>query len=320
MEESWKVVYLQVAPSEVADIVRSCLPPGFELRVLKEGTKAEILEAVRDVDFILVATTPLTADIVRAAKRLKHVQHQGVGYDNVDVAALHRAGVTLGLTPEGTTVGVAEHTILLILALYKKLCIANRRVRAGEWPQFDMRPTSYELRGKTLGLIGFGRIGRAVAKRAKAFEAKIIYYDVIRVPAEVEREMEVEYAPLPDLLTRSDIISLHVPLSDATRGMIGAQEIALMKSSAILINTARGALVDEEALINALREERIAGAGLDVLVHEPPLPDNPLLRMDNVILTPHIAAGTRDALFTKMKAAFANMVRVTKGEQPLHLV
>ena len=316
----WKVVYLQAVSQEVMDIIRGCAPAEFELTSLKTGTKEEVLEAVRCADFILVASNRVTGDVIKAAKRLKHIQHQGVGYDNVDVAALRRAGVTLGLTPEGTTIGVAEHTILLILALGKKLCVADSRLRAGEWPQFDMRPTSFELRGKTLGLVGLGRIGRAVAKRARAFEAKVIYCDVVRPPAETEQELGIEYVDLDDLLAQSDIVSLHVPILDSTRGMIGKREIALMKPTAILINTARGGLVDEAALIEDLQQGRIAGAGLDVFVCEPPFPDNPLLRMDNVILTPHISAGTKDALVEKMEAAFANMVRVTRGERPLHLV
>jgi len=183
------------------------------------------------------------------------------------------------------------------------------------------RPRAYEIAGKTLGIVGLGRIGRAVANRARAFEvAEIRYYDVGRRRPEVERELGAVFCPFHDLLRRADIVTLHVPLTEETRGMIGAQELGLMREQAIPINTARAALVDEGALHHALTTGQIAGAGLDVFVQEPPSPDNPLLRLDNVVVTPHIAAGTRDALQTKMTAAFANMVRITQGEEPIHRV
>ena len=193
-------------------------------------------------------------------------------------------------------------------------------MRRGEWPVWTLRSRSFEVAGKTLGLIGFGRIGREVARRARAFETAIIYYDPVRAPASVEAEFGAVSMPLDDLLRRADIVSLHVPLTPETRGLIDARALRLMQPHAMLINTARGALVDEQALAQALREDWIAGAGLDVLRQEPPQPDNPLLACENVMLTPHVAAGTRDAYLTKMRAAFANMERVARGESPLHQV
>ena len=311
-----RVVYLESVPSEVEAIIRSCLPDGFTLcaRGADEAPSAIVGEA----DFILVATTPLTAEVIAAAPRLKLIQHQGVGYDNVDVLAAARAGVPVALTPEGTSSPVAEHVILLILSLYRNLLIANRTLRQGQWLQWELRSRSYDLLGKRLGIVGLGRIGREVAQRARAFECYLLYYDVVRAPAEVEAELGVTFTPLDDLLAQSDIVTLHVPRTEGTRGMIGATELARMQPTALLINTARGGLVDEAALYDALTSGQLAGAGLDVFAVEPPGPDHPLLQLDNVVATPHIAAGTRDALAAKMRAAFANMQRVAQGETPRH--
>lgn len=313
-----QVVYLEPVPPEVETIIRECLPDGFALHV--RGPQESPVDAVGEADFILVATTPLTAEVIAAAPRLKLIQHQGVGYDNVDVAAAAQAGIPVGLTPEGTSKPVAEFVFLLILNLYRNLFVANRTLQQGQWLQWELRPRSYNLLGKRLGIVGMGRIGREVARRAKAFECQLSYYDVVQAPAEVEAEFGIEYAPFDELLARSDIITLHVPRTDQTRGMIGATELARMKPTALLINTARGGLVDEAALYQALASGQIAGAGLDVFALEPPGADNPLLHLDNVVATPHIAAGTRDALADKMRAAFANMQRVAEGRPPRNMV
>jgi phosphoglycerate dehydrogenase-like enzyme len=308
------VIYLEPVPPEVEAIIRSCLPDGLTLRVRRDDEVPA--DVVGEADFILVATTPLTAEVIAAAPRLKLIQHQGVGYDNVDMAAAANAGVPVGLTPEGTSSPVAEHVMLLILSLYRNLLIANRTLRQGQWLQWQLRPQSYNLAGKRLGIVGMGRIGREVAQRARAFECQLLYYDVVRAPAGLEADLDLEYMCFDDLLAQSDIVTLHVPQNESTRGMIGAAELARMQTTALLINTARGSLVDEVALYEALTSGQIAGAGLDVFAVEPPAPDHPLLQLDNVVATPHISAGTRDALADKMRAAFANMQRVAKGQAP----
>jgi phosphoglycerate dehydrogenase-like enzyme len=222
------------------------------------------------------------------------------------------------LCPAGTTIGVAEHTILLILAAYKRLVVADTKMRQGMWLQWGLRSTSFELCGKTLGLVGFGRIGQAVAKRAHAFDAKILYHDAfIPVPPAEAKAWGVESVNLDDLLRRSDIVSIHVPTTDETRKFMNAERFAQMKRSAVFINTSRGAVVNEPDLVKALQDRVIAAAGLDVFEKEPINADNPLLRMDNVVLTPHISAGTVDALTEKMQAVFANMQRCVRGE-PIH--
>jgi phosphoglycerate dehydrogenase-like enzyme len=314
------VLYGEPIPADLRAIAEEVLPPGLRLRVVESRSRAELLDSVGDADFLLVATAHVDGAVLAAAPRLRLVQHQGVGYDNIDLAACRAAGVPVALTPEGTTIGVAEHTLLLILAVFKQLCVVDAAVRAGRWPVWELRSRSFELAGKTLGLVGFGRIGREVAKRARAFDAGIVYYDPVPAPAEVEAEFGVTSLPLDHLLQQSDVVSLHLPLTPATRGLIGERELGLMRPTGMLINTARGPLVDEPALAAALATGRIAGAGLDVFVEEPPAPESPLLSLPNAVLTPHIAAGTRDAYATKLRAAFANMARVARGEAPLHEV
>ena len=271
-------------------------------------------------DFILVADHAVTSAHIAAAPRLKMIQHQGVGYERIDLEACRVRGIPVALTPEGTSIGVAEHTILLILALYKQLVTAANGVRAGRWLQWALRDQSFELCGKTLGLVGLGRIGREVATRARAFDARVVYFDP-NVPVPAPADLDVTAVPsLPVLFAAADIVSLHVPLHAGSRHLIDREALRQMKPGAVLINTARGGLVDEAALVDALRGGQLAGAALDVLEREPPASDNPLLHLDHVLVTPHIAAGTRDALRTKMRAAFANLTRFTRGEPLQHVV
>jgi phosphoglycerate dehydrogenase-like enzyme len=315
---SYSVVYWNRAASDVYEVIRSQMPAGWRLVTLAGDSKEGWLAQLRDADFMIVADWSITEETLAAAPKLRMVQHQGVGHERIDKAALKARGIPLALCPAGTTVGVAEHTILLILAVYKRLVVADTKLRQGIWLQWGLRSVSFELAGKTLGLVGFGRIGRAVARRAHAFDARIIYHDpyLQERPAEADAWGARE-VPLGELLRQSDIVSLHVPTTDETRRFMSTREFEQMKRSAILINTSRGAIVDEPALIKALEAKTIAGAGLDVFEQEPVQPDNPLLKMDNVILTPHISAGTVDALREKMRSVFANLQRFVAGE-PIH--
>lgn len=318
--ETLTIVYGEPIPDDLRAIAADLVPAGFRFLVVDSRERDELLRLSREADFLLVATARVDEELLRAAPRLRLVQHQGVGYDNIDIEACRRAAVPVALTPEGTTIGVAEHTLLLVLALFRHLLTVDAAVRRGEWPVWSMRSRSVELAGKTVGLIGFGRIGREVARRVRAFDTTILYHDTVRAPASVETELGATYVARDDLLGEADVVSLHVPLTAETRGLIGERELRLMRPQAVLINTARGALIDEPALVRALAEEWIAGAGLDVLGQEPPGSDNPLLTCPKVILTPHVAAGTRDAYRTKMEAVFANMERVARGEAPRNQV
>jgi D-3-phosphoglycerate dehydrogenase / 2-oxoglutarate reductase len=314
------IVYSEPLPAELIEIAVSMLPHGYVLRVMPNRDRALLRREIASADFLIVATTPIGAEVLDSADRLRLIQHQGVGVDNIDLAAAARARIPVAINPEGTSVGVAEHVFLLMLALYKRLRALESEVRAGEWPVWAYRHRSFELAGKALGLIGLGRIGREVAKRAHAFEMEVNYYDVTRLCGREERELGVTYYELGSLLSHSDIVSLHLPLTPQTRQLITKERLALMPAHAVLINTARGGLVDEGALARALSSGSIAGAGLDVLASEPPRVDNDLLTLSNVVLTPHVAAGTRDAFVRKLDWMYRNIERVAGGAKPANAI
>jgi phosphoglycerate dehydrogenase-like enzyme len=251
----YSVVYWNRATEDVYDVIRGQLPAGWRLVTLQGDAKKEWREQIRDADFMIVADWPITAEDLAAAPKLRMIHHQGVGHERIDKQALKARGVPLALCPAGTTVGVAEHTILLILAVYKRLVVADTKMREGTWLQWGLRSTSFELCGKALGLVGFGRIGQAVAKRAHAFDARILYHDTfLPTPPAEAKAWGVESVGLEELLRRADVVSIHVPTTDETRKFMNADRFAQMKRSAVFINTSRGAVVDEPAL------ERIAAA------------------------------------------------------------
>ncbi|GIX48853.1 MAG: hypothetical protein KatS3mg131_3064 [Candidatus Tectimicrobiota bacterium] len=214
-------------------------------------------------------------------------------------------------------VAVAEHAIMLMLAVYRKLIAYHANVAAGRWHQGLPRAADvFELAGKRVGLIGLGQIGEQVARRLRAFEARVLYYDPVRRATAEERRLGVEYLPLEALLESADIVSLHVPLNAATRGLIDARALARMKPKAVLINTSRGAVVEEEALVAALQQGRLLGAGLDTLAQEPPDPGHPLLKLPNVVLTPHSAGPTVESFDKRFRNGYANIERVAAGLPP----
>ncbi len=312
-----KIFYFSHAPQNVYDIIREELPPGFELVSLNDDSDLERMEKIADCEIVIVAAHPMSREFVDAAPNLKLLHHQGVGYqDTVDVDALKAHNTRLALTPAGTTVGVAEHTLLLALAVCKRLPYADSELRRGHWHVNSLRPDSIELCGRTVGYIGMGRIGQASALRFKAFGTRGIYYDPYSTLApEQEKTLALNRAGLTELLNAADIVTLHVPSGPDTYHLIDHAAIEQMKPTAIIVNTSRGTVIDEQALCRALETGRIAGAGLDVFEEEPFRPENPLAAMPNVVLTPHISAGTRDALKTKMRSLFQNVERFFKGEQ-----
>jgi phosphoglycerate dehydrogenase-like enzyme len=301
------------------EMVRQAAPPDFEVKFLEDpGNEPRLRELLAEADFLV--TTDLPAAWVPWLRRCRLVQHQGVGYDGIDVAALARAGIPLAVTPEGTINGVAEHTILFILALYKRLTAVHDSVRRGGFDRIGWRAQCHFFQGKTLGLVGFGRIGRRVAHLARAFEAAVVYADVRRARLEVEQELGARHLPFEGLLAEADVVSVHTPLTAETRGLFGANEFARMKPGALFVNTSRGGTYDMDALYEALRSGHLGGAGLDVFNPQPPPPDHPLLQLPNVICTPHMATGTVEAHLEKAQAQFANFRRVLQGEPPRNLV
>jgi D-3-phosphoglycerate dehydrogenase len=253
---------------------------------------AELPAAIADADGLIVrSATKATAALLEKAPKLRVIGRAGVGVDNVDVDASTRRGILVMNTPGGNAISVAEHTLALMLALARSIPQATNSTHAGKWEKSSLSGT--ELRRKTLGLVGFGRIGMEVARRARALEMKVIAYDPYVAPA-AARELDVELVPLQDVLQRSDVVSLHTALSQATENIINAAAIAQMKKGAWLINCARGELVEETALAEALKSGHLAGAGLDTFAVEPPK-NSPLIGLPNVVATPHIAGSTREA-------------------------
>jgi phosphoglycerate dehydrogenase-like enzyme len=305
-----RVFYISHATPEVYAIIRARVPAGYELVTLERDSDEERRARIADCEVVIVAANPLRKPLIDAARRLELVHHQGVGWqDTTDHAELKARGIPLALTPEGTTVGVAEHTVLLILAILKLLPFADAELRQGRFHVNALRPLSRELAGMTVGYVGMGRIAQAVATRLRAFGTRGVFFD-----PNVAAFEELERTSLDAVLAGSDIVSLHLPLTRETRHLIGAAELARMKPGAYLVNTARGGLVDEAALVAALESGRLAGAALDVFETEPLPAAHPLAELRNVVLTPHISAGTRDALSTKMRALFANVERFYRGE------
>jgi phosphoglycerate dehydrogenase-like enzyme len=316
------VFYNSHATPDVYRIIRDAAPAGFDLLTLDADSDDERKIKLAASDVAIVAAHPLRKPLIDAAIRLKLVQHQGVGWqDTVDAPALFARGIRLATTPQGTTVGVAEHTILLMLAACKLLPYADRELRAGRFHINALRPYSRELAGRTIGYLGFGRIGRAVAERLRAFGCTAIYHDPgLAADAQRDQALAARSVSFDELLREADVLTLHMPLTQATRRLIGRDALAVMKRDAMLVNTARGGIVDEDALADALAGGRLAAAGLDVFEREPPDTAHRLFALRNVVVSPHISAGTRDALTTKMRAAFANIERFYRGEPLAHEV
>ncbi|XWN30302.1 MAG: 2-hydroxyacid dehydrogenase [Devosia sp.] len=311
-----KVLYLSHGPDALYEVMRQRAEPQLDLMTLTQDCDSERLSLIGRADAVIVAAYPLTGPMIERAAGLRFVHHQGVGYqDTIDLDALGRRGARLAITPTGTTTGVAEHTVLLALAVLRRLPFADAELRQGRFHVNALRPQSRELAGKTIGYIGMGRIGQEAARRFRAFDTEGLYHDpAVTLPAGEEKRLGLTAAPLAEVIGSADVLTLHIPSTPATRHLINQDKLALMKPTAILINTARGPVVDETALAEALAKGQIAGAGLDVFENEPPDPSSPLMAMHNTVLTPHISAGTLDAFATKMDAVFANLHRFFKGE------
>jgi phosphoglycerate dehydrogenase-like enzyme len=311
-----KVLFAPRQPQAIVDIARSLMPAGFELVIADPGTP-EFYQAAADAEYFLGFARQMGGEFFRAAPRLKLVQLSSAGYDRVDVEAARKAGVPVATNGGANAIAVAEHTLMLMLAVLKRLVRLHNDVVAGRWRASDFGEARvHELAGKTLGIIGLGNIGKKVARRAAAFDMRMQYYDIARLTEDQEDALGVRFVLFIELLRTSDVVSLHVPLDDTTRRMLGAGEFALMKPTAILINTCRGPVVDEDALHRALTQGQIAAAGLDVMVEEPPAPNHPLLTLPNVTLTPHSAGPTWENWTARFRNGFDNIQRVAAGARP----
>jgi phosphoglycerate dehydrogenase-like enzyme len=316
-----KIVFSPPMSPAIMDLARSMVPAGFEFALVEQDAP-NFLEALQDAEYFMgFPRGQMGSEFYRAAPKLKLIQLISAGYDRVDVEAARQARVPVANNGGANSVAVAEHAMMLILAVYKKLAWHHNNVVNSQWRvgNFDEART-YELASKTLGIVGLGTIGKKVARRAKAFDMQVQYYDTVRLSEDQEDALGVHFVLFPELLRSSDVVSLHVPLNEVTRNLMSTREFATMKDSAILVNTCRGPVVDEKALHTALTTRQIAGAGLDVMTEEPPPANHPLFSLDNILITPHTAGPTWENWTKAFRNAFDNVQRVASGTQPMWVI
>jgi phosphoglycerate dehydrogenase-like enzyme len=316
-----KIVFSPPLSKTIMDIARGMVPAGYDLEVL-DRSAPEFARAMQEAEYLMgFARGDLGPDFYRAAPKLKLIQLISAGYDRLDVEAARQAGVPVANNGGANSVAVAEHTMMLMLAACKRLVWQHINVAAGKWRVGDIgEQRVYELEGKTLGIVGLGTIGKKVARRAPAFGMRVQYYDIVRLSEDQEDALGVRFALFTELLRTSDVVTLHVPLNDVTRKMMSTRELAMMKRGAVLINTCRGPVVDEDALHQALTTGTIGAAGLDVMVAEPPAQNHPLFSLPNVTLTPHSAGPTWDNWTKAYRNGFDNIQRMEAGRAPFWVV
>lgn len=317
MENAETIVFLYSA-SHVPDLIRDAamkqVPSGFQLELCESATDAGTRrDRVAEADYLMLYGVGF--DDVDVANRVRLLQILSAGYDRLDVPALTAKGIPLATNGGANAPTVAEHALMLMLAVYRKLPLHHGELVGGNWLGHREALRMFELRGKRVGIVGFGKIGREVARMVRGFLAEPVYADVMAADPDVERELGARRVELDELLATSDIVTLHTPLTDGSRGLMDATAFRAMKSSAVLINTSRGEIVVEDDLVEALRSGEIAGAGLDVFETEP-LGTSPLAGMNTVVMTPHTAGTTIDTWWRRLDFAFGNIGRVSAGEAP----
>lgn len=299
------------------EILKSVVPKGYTIKTLDEPTYEQLLKEVVDADYLLVSgRLKIDKDVLDAAKQLKMIQRTGVGTEMLDKEEIIQRSIPVYVNAGVNARSVAEHTMALILACLKRIPMIDNQVRQGIWKKQETGTSCHELYGKTVGLVGMGAIGRQVAEYLHVFGAKIVYTDIRQLSSEQELKLNATYLPaLEDMLPQVDILSLHCPLTPENNGFINKETLSLMKGNTIIINTARGKLINEADLYNALRSGVIRAAGLDVHYEEPIKLENHMLsKLDNVILTPHIGGLSFETFQAMMKDAIDNIVAFDKGD------
>ena len=305
-------------PAHTYEKLRALLPETeFDLTAVDTP---EAYEAMTDAEIIILRIFKAPREVIERNPRLKMILRWGAGFDSVDIKAAGEIGVYVTNTPGANAGAVSELAVLLMLAVGRKLLCHTKSLAHGSWSKNTFLNSSFCLNGKTLGIIGAGNIGRQVAKKAQAFGAVTRYYDPFRISPEMEQQWQLSFEPLEELLATSDIITLHVPLTEENHHMIGAREIAAMKDGAILINTSRGGLVDDKALAKAVRSGKLSGAGLDVVEEEPLPACHELLSDPNIIVTPHIGGGTADIGDVIIPMLTEDIKALADGRTPAHVV
>jgi phosphoglycerate dehydrogenase-like enzyme len=306
-------IFLDSIAPEMKQVLLSQKPDDIHVLFWDELAEKDKAEKLAATDALLTATYKVDDTMLRQAPKVKIVQKLGVGTDNIDSTAAAKYGIKVGNVPGGNANGVAEMTIGLILDLYHKISLLDRETRAGDWSMWKYRNCSYEMKNKVHGIVGFGNIGKRVAELSKAFGANLLYYSRTKATAETEKQYGVTYMELDELLQTADIVSIHLPLNPETRNLFNAEKLALMKPTAVLVNVGRGNVVNEQDLYQALIEGKLSGAAIDVWASEPIPPNNPLLSLDNVVVTPHVGGGTVDAAINNFQTSFQKIRETLRG-------
>ncbi len=317
-----RILLIPTIADDALAVGKSLLPPGYTLILgdPKEGGPA-LAAKVRQADVIIGFIGRLPPEAWEAARgQIKLIHTLSAGYEEIELDKARELGIPVCTNGGANAISVAEHTIMLMLAAYRRLPDLVATTRAGKWRGLMGEVRYYELAGKTVGIVGMGNIGREVAKRLRGWSVHTIYYDVFRRSPAEEAELGISYTPLDELFRQSDVVTLHTPLTKETHHLVNAERLALMKPTAVLVNAARGGLVDEAALLAALNDKQILFAALDTLGQEPPPADHPLLRHPNAIVTPHVAGPTWDSWPRRFANAYANVTRIARGEPPAWLV
>jgi phosphoglycerate dehydrogenase-like enzyme len=318
-----KVAVITAITPERQQTFKNAALPDMELTFVADaGTPEEMAAGCKDADAIILGapTANLTADILRQCPNVKLVQSILAGYDRIDVKGMSDLGVPFANNGGSNAVPVAEHSLGLLLALGRGIVRGARSAREKRWNEGSRGVPTWELTGKRVGIVGLGPIGQAMARMLVGFGGETVYYKRTPASPQLEAELKAKFVPLDELMSTSDAIAVHLALTPETRGLIGAREIGLMKQTAIIVNTSRGAVIDEKALYEAIRDGKIAGAGLDVLEQEPTPPENPLLDLDNVIVTPHQSGISRESGPRGTRFAIENVRRAVLGEPILSVI
>jgi len=308
------ILILQPIGAELRDIITAELPPGFVASFTESDEPAALKAKLADADYVVFWDIGLPADLLHAAPRLKLAHKWGVGVENIDIDVARARSIQVARTPGGNAIPVAEFAVGLMIATGRRIVTAHNSMVEGRWAKNDIWRRSIMLSGKTVGIVGLGAIGKEVAKRLPGFGCTVLYNTRTPLSAAEAAALGVTYRSLEALLAEADFVCLCCPLTAETRGMIAAPQLATMKPGSILVNVARGGIVVEADLVAALRDGPLAGAAIDVFEPEPPDPANPLLHMDNVIVTPHCASTAFENSATGVRHWLANIGRVARGE------
>jgi phosphoglycerate dehydrogenase-like enzyme len=314
-----KVVFI-TRLGERAELIKRLASPDLEVTLVDIGLPDEDkIPLCKDADAII--GSEVSVNVLRQCPRVKLIQTLSAGYDRLDIEAIGEMGIPIANNGGANAIAVSEQTIALMIGICKKTMLHwDSAFKQRRWREGVEGLEIFEITHKTVGIVGLGRIGKQVARRLKGFDTRTLYHDIMPIPPAIQGELNAHPVPFEELLRESDIVTLHVPLTRQTRGMISRRELGMMKPTAYLVNACRGPVVDEKALYQALKDQRIAGAALDVLEQEPTPADNPLFELDNVIITPHMAGSSHETNLRAADFAYSNIKRVLGGEPPESLI